>query len=107
MYQPKFNHVLVEIDDKDAEWGKSSDENLGGQVYREGKLLAVADRLFSNESVPVSDLDLDEVKSDLEKLIGKQIMWNEGHEAGTVFEENGKKYCLIYWHDVIGAKNVK
>lgn len=101
MYKPKFNHVLVEIDDKDAEWGKSSDGNIGGEVYREGVVKDAGDFY----RVPDHEVDAEDIGPIITELIGKQIMWNEGHEAGTVFEENGKKYCLIYWWDIIGVKD--
>lgn len=100
MYKPKFNKVLVEIDDKDAAWGKSSDGNMAGEVYREGTLLLVG-WLVPTQEYPIV---IDHLNDTLDGLIGEQIMWNEGHEAGTVFEENGKKHCLIYWWDIIGVK---
>jgi hypothetical protein len=40
----------------------------------------------------------------IEELKGKYIMWHEGHEAGTVFEHDNKKYALIFWWDIIGVK---
>jgi len=100
MFKPLFNKVLVEIDDKDAQWGKSSDSNLGGEVYREGKILAVGQYIPTSEYPVINDI----VDIFLMESVGKQIMWHEGHEAGTVFEENGKKYALIYWFDIIGVK---
>lgn len=101
MFKPTFNHVLVEIDDKDAEWGKSSDGNIGGEVWREGKVLDWGEVY----ETPDHSVPNEELVAILEPLNGKHIMWNEGHEAGTVFEENGKKYCLIYWWDIIGVKD--
>jgi len=107
MYKPKFNHVLVEIDDNAAKWGKSDDGNLGGEVYREGRVLEVPDRgnLFAfgdTKEMPFESQEF--LIATLASYVGKQIMWNEGHEAGTVFEHGGKKYALIYWFDIIGVK---
>lgn len=105
MYKPKFNHVLVEIDDKGAEWGKSSDGNIGGEVWREGTVLELGE-LVPHKDYPLNTVEaFDLLVKHIRELKGKQIMWNEGHEAGTVFEENGKKYCLIYWWDIIGVKD--
>lgn len=100
MYKPKFNHVLVEIDDKDAQWGKSSENNPLTDAYREGTLRDGGDFY----RVADHDVNPDEIVDMVKKLIGKPVMWNEGHEAGTVFEEDGKKYALIYWWDIIGEK---
>lgn len=103
MYKPKFNHVLVEIiESVEAQYGKTSDENLGGEVYREGKLIEVGEFIATQE-YPISVTQLQEKLVD--PLVGKQIMWNEGHEAGTVFEHDNKKYALIYWWDIIGVKD--
>lgn len=104
MYKPKFNHVLVEIDDKDAKWGKGTDDNIGGAVYREGKIVD-AGECFMTADYPLPPDDLLVLFNTLTD--GLCVMWNEGHEAGTVFEENGKKYALIYWWDIIGVKEEK
>lgn len=105
MYKPLFNKVLVEIDDKDAKWGNGSDDSIAGEVYREGKVVSVG------LMIPTADYPLPETQAEQAltentalDLINKQIMWHEGHEAGTVFEENDKKYALIYWWDIIGVK---
>lgn len=100
-YKPSFNRVLVEIDDKEAIWGKGTDTNLGGEVYREGKVLQVGECIQTSDYPDYPDED------DMNALVGKNIMWNEGHEAGTVFEENGKKYALIYWFDITGVQDDK
>lgn len=101
MYKPKFNHVLVEIDDKDAKWGNRDEDNLGGVAYREGTVIDTGE-VFTTQEYP--DLDVEEIASLISDLQGKKVMWNEGHEAGTVFEDNDKKYALIYWWDIIGEK---
>lgn len=101
MYKPKFNHVLVEIDDKDAKWG-TDEGNLGGVVYREGTLLSIG-LLIPTSEYPNIDL-LINAHDDLIAAKGQTVMWNEGHEAGTVFEHDNKKFALIYWWDIIGVK---
>lgn len=103
MFKPMFNKVLVEIDDKESTWGKSSDGNIGGVVYREGKLLEIGILIDTQEY----GILVEEMGNELSELVGKNIMWHEGHEAGTVFEENGKKYALIYWFDIIGVRDDK
>lgn len=100
MFKPKFNKLLVEINDQEAKWGNGNDESLLGASYREGKLVGTGEyfRTKDNPADPAEIVPL------IEALMGKTIMWNEGIEAGTVFEEDGKKYGLIYWWDVIGEK---
>lgn len=100
MYKPKFNKVLVEIDDKDAQWGKSSESNPLTDAYREGKLLEVGLMIATADYPSIGEDTFRLVSADIDK----QIMWHQGHEAGTVFEEDGKKYALIYWWDIIGEK---
>lgn len=108
IYSPLFNKVLVEIDDKDARWGKGSDDNIGGEVFREGKVLEVADDIFAFGDTAQLSIDSQILlEGKLRAFLGKQVMWHEGHEAGTVFEENGKKYALIYWFDLIGIQDDK
>lgn len=104
MYKPLFNTVLVEIDDKQAKWGKGNDDSLGGEVFREGKLLDVGSFVPTGD-YPASLQDLIVIREDTGAMIGKTVMWNEGHEAGTVFEDNGKKYALLYWWDIRGVKD--
>lgn len=105
MYKPFLNKVLVQIDDKDAKWGNSSGDNIGGEVYREGKVLAVG-LLVPTADYPISNMTSEnKLKEDtVLATVGKYIMWHEGHEAGTVFEESGDKYALIYWWDIAGVK---
>lgn len=105
MYKPKFNQVLVEIDDKDATWGKGNDDSFGGETFREGKLIDWA--ICSFPSGDYAHLDLRQwtnILAEVEGMKGKTIMWNEGHEAGKVFDHDGKKYAFISWYDIIGVK---
>lgn len=102
MFSPMFNKVLVEIDDKDSTWGKS-DDNIGGEVYREGTVLEIG-YIIKTSEYDITPFDVEEY---LFSLIGTQIMWHQGHEAGTMFEENGKKYCFIYWFDIIAVEKVE
>lgn len=102
MFKPQFNKVLVEIDDKEAKWGSGNDESILGASYREGKVIELSSSIFRTNEQPSINTDI--VVANLEDMIGKTIMWHEGTEAGTIFEENGKKYGLIYWFDIIGLK---
>ena len=100
MYKPLFNTVLVEINDKEAAWGKGNDDNLGGEVFREGKVVEVGLMMPTKDYAGIpSTASFNDVVMD------KAVVWNEGHEAGTVFEEDGKKYALLYWWDLRGVKN--
>lgn len=102
MYKPLFNKVLVEIQESvEDKYGKSGDDNLGGKAYREGKLIATGS-YFATKDYPVR---ADEIVPEIEAMLGKTVMWHEGHEAGTVFEEDGKLYALIYWFDIAGVKS--
>lgn len=98
MYEPKFNSVLVEIDDADAAWGNGNDESMLGKSYRQGTVVKTGGVVFT-ASYP-QPLTM----ADMAALTGKQIMWNEGVEAGTVFEHDGKQYGFIYWWDIRGVK---
>jgi hypothetical protein len=97
MYKPKFNSVLVQIDDEDAKWGTGNDESMLGKSYSKGKVVEVA-KAFPHRDYPVQP-----TMADLD-LTGQDIMWNEGAEAGTTFEEDGKLYGMIYWWDIRGVK---
>lgn len=99
MYKPATNHVLVEIDDKDSKWGNKAEDNLGGSVYREGTMLEYGNLIVTNDYPFLPEL------VNIDSLVGKKVMWNEGHEAGTVFEHEGKKFALIYWWDIVGIKD--
>ena len=106
MYKPLFNTVLVEIDDKESQWGRGNDDAMGGQVFREGKLISVSPHIIaSGDYQGVNGMELAEIASSLNKWVSKTVMWNEGHEAGTIFEEGGKKYALLYWWDLRGVKD--
>lgn len=100
MYEPKFNSVLVEIDDADAEWGNGNDESMLGKSYSKGKVISCTEAFVTKEL----KLSATEVKDLVESVIGKQVMWNEGVEAGTTFEHDGKLYGFIYWWDIRGVK---
>lgn len=101
MYKPLFNTVLVEIDDSDAKWGKSDKSEIGADAYREGKVFDVG-LLLNHKDFP--QIREEVVKQTLLKFVGKQVMWNQGHEAGTVFEHEGKQYAFIHWWDIRGVK---
>lgn len=99
MYKPLFNKVLVEI--KVDEWGRD-DQGIAGEVYREGKVIETGVFVETNDYPWHSPETL---MDELQSLEGKEVMWHEGHEAGTVFEENDKKYALVFWWDLIGVKD--
>jgi hypothetical protein len=105
MYKPGINHVLVEIDDTDAKWGKGNDDNVGGEVFREGSVVEFGSIMPTHDYPYISSGHNPKFTEDLNSLISKTIMWNEGHEAGKVFEHEGKKYALIYWWDIVGVKD--
>lgn len=97
MYQPQFNSVLVEIDDAAAAWGTGNDESMLGASYSKGKVIDYGIRV-ATQAYPVLPEATDF------PLKGKDIMWNEGTEAGTTFEHNGKLYGFIYWWDIRATK---
>lgn len=104
MFKPKFNKVLVEINDEEAKWGSGNDDNMLGASYREGVFIKRG-CLVSTKDYPIEgNYYKSTVIDELHDMVGKTIMWHEGTEAGTVFEEDGKKYGLIYWFDIIGVK---
>jgi hypothetical protein len=108
MYEPVFNSVLVEIDDKDAQWGSGNDESMLGKSYSKGKVIGVGDFIPDANhptKIEVTNEDLKSyIRAKVLKLVGKSIMWNEGVEAGTTFEFDGKLFGMIYWWDIRGIK---
>jgi hypothetical protein len=103
MYDPLLNSVLVEIDDKDSEWGSGNDESMLGASFSKGKLIKVPQQIIQTEQYPLDMEGAAYLTKKLEQLVDKSIMWNEGTEAGTVFEHEGKKYGFIYWWDIRGV----
>lgn len=104
MYKPLFNQVLVEVTlDIADRYGTGNDDSMLGKDYREGKLLELG--IFTmTADYPNSDMGLDDIAERLKGLAGKQVMWNQGHEAGKTFEHDGKLYALVYWFDLVGVK---
>lgn len=97
MYDPIINSVLVEINDEEAKWSPGHDESMLGKSYSKGTVIK-SGSLYETQAYPVipAVVDID--------LVGKAVMWNEGTEAGTVFEHKGKIYGMIYWWDIRGVK---
>lgn len=102
MYDPSYNSVLVQIDDKDAQWGSGNDESMLGKSYNKGKFIKCGDVMETDKYMDVGTVD-----DELTGLVGKSIMWNEGVEAGTTFDHDGKLYGFIYWWDIRGVLNDK
>lgn len=100
MYEPVFNSVLVIIDDKDAEWGSGNDESMLGKSFSKGTFVTSGALVPDDKYAAATLID---VSPDLAKLKGKRIMWNEGVEAGTTFEFDGKLFGMIYWWDIRGV----
>lgn len=103
MYNPKFNSVLVEIDDKDADWGGENQEAMLGKSYSKGKVISVGEFIDTNDHPMLPDTK----RGHITHLVGKDIMWNEGDEAGLTFEHEGKLYGFIYWWSIRGVKDAK
>lgn len=103
MYDPLFNSVLVEINDKDAAWGSGNDESMLGKSYSKGMIVKIS-KCFPTQAYPYLPPEGETVLfTDFKDLVGKAIMWNEGTEAGTTFEHDGKLYGMIYWFDIRGV----
>jgi hypothetical protein len=103
LYKPAFNKVLVEIDDEGAEWGGGNDESMLGKSFRQGKVISIGILINTND-YPIDITMVEELRDSIRLFEGAAIMWHEGAEAGTVFEEDGKQYGLIHWWDIIGVK---
>jgi hypothetical protein len=107
MYQPQLNSVLVKLDDRDANWGGGNDGAMLGKSYRKGKLVTYG-KCISTLDHPITDTQTAEaIENMLAGLLGKEIMWNEGTEAGTVFEipeQQDAQFAFIYWWDIRGEK---
>ena len=105
MYKPKFNSVLVEIDNSDEKWTKT-DDNMLGRSYSRGKVVSIGLILPTNDYPLIeSDADRSLFIDTVMKSNGKEVIWNEGAESGTMFEEDGKLYGFIYWWDIRGVKD--
>jgi hypothetical protein len=103
MYEPIINSVLVQIDDKEGEWGGGNDESMLGRSYSKGTLIRIGDFVRTADYPFLSPDSIGALKSDIAKLQGRQILWNEGTEAGTTFEFDGKLFGMIYWWDIRGV----
>jgi hypothetical protein len=104
MYKPLFNKVLVEINQDNKKWG-SADDSIAGESYREGVVLGLG-TIFGTLEHPINNENAGRmILEELNPLIGREIMWNEGHEAGTTWEDDGKVYGLIYWWEILGVKS--
>lgn len=104
MYKPLFNQVLVEVDTESDKWGTGNDDSMLGKDYREGTVIEIGDVVPTADypEVPVDRVPV--VHTTLPKLVGKQVMWNQGHESGKTFEHEGKMYALVFWWDLVGVK---
>lgn len=103
MYEPVFNSVLVQIDDEDAKYGSGNDESMLGKSYSKGTVIGAGGiNAFKDTFLEAGNaIATAERIGDLE---GKQIIWNEGAEAGTTFEFDGKLFGMIYWWDIRACK---
>jgi hypothetical protein len=108
MYEPLFNVCLVRIDDRESAWGGSKDDSAGllGQSYNKGTLVELPYGLFPfGDTHALANTDgLVTINDDLNKFVGKHIMWSKGHEGENTFEHNGDKYALVFWWDIVGVK---
>lgn len=102
MYQPSFNSILVEL--QADEWGGGNDDSMMGKSYREGVVVALGGFMPTND-YPLSADGMNAAHELVKRMTGKHIMFNEGVEAGTVHEHEGKVYGFIYWWDVRGVKD--
>lgn len=108
MQKPQFNTILVEIPVE--KWGSGNNEGILGKSYREGKIVIVADHFTTTREYP--HLTADDVLMITKDLVpGTEIRWNEGVEAGTIWDgerdingEITKLYAFIYWWDVRSIK---
>lgn len=100
MYLPTNNKVLVEIDVTEDKWGTGNDDSMLGKDYREGWVRHIG-MVFTTKDYPIASGQIAEM---LKPLEGRKVMWNQGHEAGTIFEDGNRKYALIYWYDIIGIE---
>jgi hypothetical protein len=103
MYDPIFNSVLVQIDDKDAEWGSGNDESMLGKSFQKGTVIRIGGLTPTGQLRAYDTDELDALAKDLDKLKGRKVLWNEGAESGTTFEFDGQQFGFIYWNDIRGV----
>lgn len=106
MFNPQFNKVLVEIEQSvEDQYGTGNNDSMLGASYNKGKLLKISSVMFPyGDTQNIAQEGMETLMKRLNDMVDTTIMWHEGTEAGTVFEENDKKYGLIYWFDIIGVK---
>lgn len=102
MYEPVFNSVLVQVDDKDAQWGGGNDDSMLGKSYSKGQVIRVG-TFIPKQEYPMDDAQAEIILKNIKSLEGKHIMWNEGVEAGTLFDFDAKQFAMIYWWDIRGV----
>lgn len=107
MYKPQVNTVLVEIPVE--KWGRGNEEGILGKSYREGKIVDSGFITTTREYPNLNTDDLIDIIADF--IPGAEIFWNEGVEAGTIWDgerdasgEIIKLYAFIYWWDIRGVK---
>jgi hypothetical protein len=99
MYKPLFNQVLVEVDTEGDKWGTGNDDSMLGKDYREGTLVGIGPLMVTEQYPELPAM------ADIGYL-GRQVMWNQGHEAGKTFEHDGKLYAFVYWFDLVAVKDI-
>jgi hypothetical protein len=108
MYEPVFNAVVVQIDDKEAAWGgDKSDDGPFGSSYNKGKIVAVADDFFPfGDTAHLSVDHVDKMRDRVAHILmtGRPVMWHKGHEGESIFDFNGEKFAMIFWWDLVGVK---
>lgn len=101
MYEPILNTVLVMINDEDAKYGGGNDDAMLGKSYRKGTIIQFGD-FVATDRYPIESVT--DYIDRLTQLKGQDILWDEGSEAGTTFEFDGKLFGMIHWWNIRGVK---
>jgi co-chaperonin GroES (HSP10) len=101
MITPVNNHVLIEIIDKYG--GVVRDRK--DETRSKGKVLAYSydqDHITASTGYQMS-LSLEKRKQHLDALKGQTVLFQQYADEGQTFDQDGKKYSLVYWWRIMGV----
>jgi co-chaperonin GroES (HSP10) len=102
MLKPLNNHCLIEvIDEYDGIIRDKQNEQVQKGVLRAAEF--VADHLTASAGYEITQLV--EIANHYDKLVGKTVYWQEYADAGSKFEFDGKKYCLVPFYRLVGYED--
>lgn len=99
-YKPALNQVLLELDTTEDKWGTGNDDSMLGRSYNKGTVVELG-IFFATADYPMLGRTASEMMKD---FLGKEVMYNEGTEAGKTFEDGDKLYALVDYWQIVGYR---